>query len=164
MDAVRAADAEGVALLEGTAFADLAELLHIFDDEVAGLRELVAERGVAKVGGGHTVVDPTAGLRFALRHLGIDVAAHVGEEGDDIVVGHGLDFVDLGLVELGVFADPGGLFLGDATLAELRLSLAGEHLDLLPDGVLVLEREDVTHLGAGISIDHAGSFTWTQGR
>ena len=109
-------------------------------------------------------MDPTAGLRFALRHLGIDVAAHVGEEGDDIVVGHGLDFVDLGLVELGVLADPGGLFLGDATLAELRLSLAGEHLDLLPDGVLVLEREDVTHLGAGISIDHAGSFTWTQGR
>ena len=31
-------------------------------------------------------------------------------------------------------------------------------LDLLPNGVLVLEGEDVSHLRAGIAIDHSGSF------
>ncbi len=49
VNAVGAAGAQGVALLEGTALADLAQLLDVLDDEVAGLGELVAQGGVAKV-------------------------------------------------------------------------------------------------------------------
>ena len=56
----------------------------------------------------------------------------------------------------GLGADPGGLLAGDAALANLRVRLAGQHLDLLPDGVLVLEREDVAHLRTGVAIDHVG--------
>ena len=47
---------------------------------------------------------------------------------------------------------------GNTGLAELRLSLTGQDLNLLPNGVLVLEGEDVSHLRAGIAIDHSGSF------
>ena len=154
VDAVRAAHAERVALLEGAAAADLAELPHVLDDEVGGLDELVAERRVAQVGGGHAKVDPAGGLGLALGDLRVDVGAHVGEEGDDVVVGHGLDGVDLLLVELCVSADPGGLLAGDADLAHLGVRLAGQNLDLLPDGVLVLQREDVAHLGTGVAINH----------
>ena len=152
-----AADAEGVLLLEGAALADLAELPAVLDEDVGGLDELVAQGGVAEVGGGHAVVDPAGGLGLTGGHVGVDVGAHVGEEGDDVVVGHGLDLVDLLLVEGGVLADPGGLLLGDAALAQLGVGLAGQDLNLLPDGVLVLQREDVSHLGAGVAIDHTGS-------
>ena len=159
-----ATNAEGVALLEGAALTNLAELAAIIDEDIGRLNELVAERGVAQVGAGHTVVHPTAGLRLALGDVPVDVLSHVGEEGDDVVVGDGLDGVDLLLVEGSVLADVGGLILGDADLAHLGVSLAGEHLDFLPDGVLVLEREDVAHLRAGIAINHASSFDWAAGR
>ena len=142
----------------GTALADFSQLLAVGKDDLSRLLQLVAEGSVAQVGGGHAKVDPAAGLGLSLRHVRIDVAAHVGEEGDDIVVGHGLDGVDLLLLEGGMVADPLGLLLGDANLAKLGLRLASQHLDLLPDGVLVLEREDVTNLGAGVAIDHANSF------
>ena len=158
VNAVRAANAEGLALLEGAALADLAKLANVLDDEIAGLRELVAEGRVAEVGAGHAVVDPAAGLGVALGHVGVDVAAHVGEEGDDVVVGDSLDGINLLLVELRVRANPGGLLLGDANLAKLGLGLAGQHLNLLPHGVLVLEGEDVAHLRTGIAINHEGSF------
>ena len=158
VDAVRATHAEGVTLLEGAALADLAELAHVLDEQVGGLGELVAEGRVAQVGGGHAIVDPAGGLGVAGGHVLVDVGAHVGEEGDDVVVGHGLDGVDLLLLEGGVVANPGSLLARDANLAELGLGLAGQHLDLLPDGVLVLEREDVAHLGTGVAIDHASSF------
>ena len=125
--------AEGVLLLEGATLADLAEPLAVLDEDVGGLDELVAQGGVAEVGGGHAVVNPAAGLGASLRHVLVDVGAHVGEKGDDVVVGHGLDGVHLVLVEGRMLADPGGLLAGDAALANLRVRLAGQHLDLLPD-------------------------------
>ena len=155
VNAVGAAGAEGVALLEGTTLADLAKLADVLNDEVAGLGELVAKGGVAKVGAGHAIVNPTAGLGSVSRDVGVDVLLHVGEEGDDVVAGDLLDLVNLGLLKVGVVADPGGLVLGDANLTKLGLGLASEDLDLLPDGVLVLEREDVAHLRTGITVDHA---------
>ena len=158
VDAVGPAHAEGVSLLECATLADLAELAAVLDEDVGGLDELVAEGRVAKVRARHAVVDPAAGLGLALRHVAVDVGAHVGEEGDDVVVGHGLDGVDLILVEGRVVANPPRLVSGDAALADLGVRLAGEHLDLLPDGVLVLERKDMTHLRTGVAIDHRGSF------
>ena len=156
VDAVRAAHAEGVTLLEGAALADLAKLLAVLDEDVGGLDELVTQGSIAQVRGGHAVVDPAGGLGASLGHVLVDVGAHVGEEGDDVVVGHGLDGVHLVLVEGGVLANPGGLLVRDAALTDLRVRLAGQNLDLLPDGVLVLQREDVAHLRTGVAIDHVG--------
>ena len=158
MDAVGATGAEGVALLKGAALADLTELLNILDNEVAGLGELIAKRSIAQIGAGHAVMDPTAGLRSIGRDIGVDVLLHVGKEGDDVVTGDLFDLVDLSLLEVGVIANPLGLVFGDADLTEFCLSLAGQNLDLLPDGVLILQREDMAHLGTGIAVDHCGSF------
>lgn len=68
------------------------------------------------------------------------------------------DLVDLRLLKVGVVADPLSFFFRNTDLAELRLGLAGQNLNLLSNGVLVLEGEDVSHLRAGIAIDHSGSF------
>ena len=158
VDAMSAAGTERVALLKGATLANLAELLDILDDQVAGLGELVAQGRVAQIGAGHAIVNPAAGLGVALGNIGIDVFLHVGQEGNDVVARDFLDLIDLRLLKVGMVADPLGLVFGNTDLAELRLGLAGQDLDLLPNGVLVLEGEDVSHLRAGIAIDHSGSF------
>ena len=158
MDAMSTAGAERVALLKGATLADLAEFFDVLDDQVAGLGELVAQGRVAQIGAGHAIVNPAAGLGVALRNIGIDVLLHVGQEGNDVVARDFLDLIDLRLLKVGMVADPLGLVFGNTDLAELRLGLAGQDLDLLPNGVLVLEGEDVSHLRAGIAIDHSGSF------
>ena len=91
-------------------------------------------------------MNPAAGLGVALGNIGIDVLLHVGQEGNDVVARDFLDLIDLRLLKVGMVADPLGLVFGNADLAELRLGLAGQDLDLLPNGVLVLEGEDVSHL------------------
>ena len=153
-----AAGTERVALLKGATLANLAELLDVLDDQVAGLGELVAQGRVAQIGAGHAIVNPAAGLGVALGNIGIDVFLHVGQKGNDVVARDFLDLIDLRLLKVGMVADPLGLVFGNTDLAELRLGLAGQDLDLLPNGVLVLEGEDVSHLRAGIAIDHSGSF------
>ena len=158
MDAMSTAGAERVALLKGATLADLAEFFDVLDDQVAGLGELVAQGRVAQIGAGHAIVNPAAGLGVALGNIGIDVLLHVGQEGNDVVARDFLDLIDLRLLKVGMVADPLGLVFGNTDLAELRLGLAGQDLDLLPNGVLVLEGENVSHLRAGIAIDHSGSF------
>ena len=158
MDAMGAAGAERIALLEGTTLADYAKLLDVLDNQVARLSKLIAQSRIAQVGAGHTVVNPAARLGLDLGNIGVDIFLHVGQEGDDIVARDLLDLVNLRLLKVGVVANPLGLFFGNTDLAELRLSLAGQDLNLLPNGVLVLEGEDVSHLRAGIAIDHSGSF------
>ena len=92
---------------------------------------------------------PAGRLVFALGDVGVDVARHTGGERDDVVVRHFLDLVDLLNGEVGVVADPLG------RLAELCLGLAGQNLDLLPNGELVLEFPDATHFRTSIATDHA---------
>ena len=154
MDAVGTAGAERVTLLECTPLADLAKLLDVLDDDVGRLDKLIAQSGVAQIRRRHAKVHPAAGLGLALGNVLIDILAHIGKEGDDIMVGYRLDGVDLLLVEGRMLTNPRSLFFGDADLSQLGLCLAGKHLDLLPDSVLVLQREDVTHLGTGIAINH----------
>ncbi len=141
MDAMSTAGAERIALLEGATLADLAELLDVLDDQVAGLGELIAQSRIAQVGAGHAVVNPAAGLGLTLGNVSVDVLLHVGQEGDDIMARDLLDLVDLCLLKVGMVADPLGLVFGNTDLAELRLGLAGQDLDLLPNGVLVLEEK-----------------------
>ena len=106
VDAMSTAGAERVALLEGTALADLAEFLDVLDNQVTGLGELVAQSRIAQVGAGHAVVNPTAGLGVALGNIGVDVLLHVGQEGDDVVARDLLDLIDLCLLKVGMVADP----------------------------------------------------------
>lgn len=141
VDAMSAAGTERVALLKGATLANLAELLDVLDDQVAGLGELVAQGRVAQIRAGHAIVNPAAGLGVALGNIGIDVFLHVGQEGNDVVARDFLDLIDLRLLKVGMVADPLGLVFGNTDLAELRLGLAGQNLDLLPNGVLVLEEK-----------------------
>ena len=158
MDAMGATGTERVALLEGAALANLAEFFDVLDNQVTGLGELVAQSRIAQVGAGHAIVNPAAGLGVALGDIGVDVLLHVGQESNNVVARDFLDLVDLCLLKVGVVADPLGFVFRNADLAELRLGLTGQDLDLLPNGVLILEGEDVSHLRAGIAIDHSGSF------
>ena len=103
-------------------------------------------------------MDPAAGLGVALRNIGVDVLFHVGQESNNVVARDFLDLIDLCLLKVSMVADPLGFVFRNTDLAELRLGLAGQDLDLLPNGVLVLEGEDVSHLRASIAIDHSGSF------
>lgn len=141
VDTMSAAGTERIALLKGATLANLAELLDVLDDQVAGLGELVAQSRVAQIGAGHAIVNPAAGLGVALGNIGIDVFLHVGQEGNDVVARDFLDLIDLRLLKVGMIADPLGLVFGNTDLTELRLGLAGQNLDLLPNGVLVLEEK-----------------------
>ena len=154
MNAVRAAHAQGILELKGTAAARLAELLDIGQNDVDGLRDLIGKRGIAQIGARHAVVHPAGRLGVALGNLGVDVGTHVREEGDDVVVGDRLDLVDFLLVEGGMLGNPSRLFLGDADFAQLSLGFASRDLNLLPNGVLVLKLPDGSHFGAGVAIDH----------
>ncbi len=153
---MRATSAQCVLLLKGAALANLAELSHILDDDVAGLCELIAQRRVAEVGARHAVVDPPARLGLAFGNLGIDVGAHVREEGDDVMVRRRLNLVNLFLDELRMVTNPRSLIARDTNVPKLGLGLAGQNLDLLPHGILVLKREDVAHLRTGVAVDHDG--------
>ncbi len=141
VDAMGTAGAERVALLEGATLANLAEFFDVLDNQVTGLGELVAQSRIAQVGAGHAIVNPAAGLGVALGNIGVDVLLHVGQEGNDVVARDFLDLIDLRLLKVGMVADPLGFVFRNADLAELRLGLAGQNLDLLPNGVLVLEEK-----------------------
>ena len=86
--------------------------------------------------------------------IGADDFRKVGQEGDDVMLGHGLDLVDAGHVEgcvLG-FPDGGGILLRDHAKGGLRV--AGMGLDLEPDAEFGLGRPEGDHFGAGIAGDH----------
>ena len=98
---------------------------------------------------------PAGRLVGALGDVGVDVARHTGGERDDVVIRHFLNLVDLLNGEVGVIADPLGLLARDARLAELGLGLAGQNLDLLPNGEFVLKFPDATHFRTSVATDHA---------
>ena len=154
MDAMGTANAQGLLELEGTAFAGFTELLHVIQNDVHSLGDLVGKGRVSQVGRSHAVMNPAARRLLALRNIGVDVLGHVGGEGDDIVVRYLLDLVDALNREVGMCTDPSGLFLGYARFTQLSLCLAGQDLNLFPDLELVLQLPDGAHLGARVATDH----------
>jgi hypothetical protein len=63
------------------------------EQDVGGANELDVEGGVEHVGRRHALVDEAAGIRA-------DELGEMREEGDDVMLGDGLDLVDAGDVEL----------------------------------------------------------------
>ena len=96
MDAMAAADADGVLVLEGAALEGGQQAIDIGDEQVGGAGELDVEAGVEHVRGGHALMHE-AGFRP-------DDFGEMREEGDHIVLGDGFDLVDAGDIEYGIAA------------------------------------------------------------
>ena len=86
VDAVAAADRDGVLVLEGAALQRGQQRVDVGEQDVGGARQLDAEAGVEHVGRGHALVDEA--------RVGADELGEMGQEGDDVVLGLALDLVD----------------------------------------------------------------------
>ncbi|MNT41907.1 hypothetical protein D3C72_1782910 [compost metagenome] len=88
-----------------------------------------------------------------------DKFGKMGEEGDDVVLGDGFDFIDAGDVEGGaaaLFPDRlGRRFRNDA---EVGQCVTGMCLDLEPDAELCFRRPDGDHFRPGVTRDHGNDF------
>ena len=144
VDAVGAADAERVAVLQRPLDQGVAVGARAGDDDLAGLAQLQRQRRVEHVGGGEAVVDPAPVLAD---RGGDDV-----DEGGDVVVGDLLALVDRLDREGGVGPRRlGGLARHHALLGP---GLGRRQLDLEPGTPSCLRRPDRPDLGAGVAGDH----------
>ncbi len=145
VDAVGAADAERVAVLQRPLDQGVAVGAGAGDDDLAGPAQLQRQRRVEHVGGGEAVMDPAPVLA--------DRAGDDVDEGGDVMVGHPLPLVDRLDRERGPSAraasaaSPGN----DALLGP---RLGRRQLDLQPALHLRLRRPDLPDLGTGIAGDH----------
>ncbi len=147
MDAVGAADAERVALLEGPLDQGVAVGAGGGEDDLAGLAQLQRQRRVEHVGGGEAVVDPAPVLADG---GGDDV-----DEGSDVVVGDPLALFHRLDREGGPLPRRRSGLVGDGAL--LGPGLGCRQLDLEPALHLPLRGPDCPDLRAGIAGDHPGS-------
>ena len=137
VDAVGAADAERVAVLERPLDQGVAVGAGARQHDLAGLAQLQRQRRVEHVGGGQPVVDPAPVLAD---RGGDDV-----DEGGDVVVGHLLALVDRLDREGGVGPRRLGRLARHRAL--LGPGLGGGQLDLEPALELALRRPDRADLG-----------------
>ena len=86
MDAVAASDADRVLVLEGPALERRQQSIEVIQQNVGSLLQLHRQAGVEHVGGGHAL------MHEARRRP--DMFGDIGQEGDDVVLGLALDFVD----------------------------------------------------------------------
>jgi hypothetical protein len=103
--------------------------VHARQQQVGGAHQLDVQRGVEHVRRRHALVDEA-------RLVIADDLGQMGQEGDDVMLGHRLDLVDAGHVEFHVLRFPHGLRVRLRDDAELGLRVAGMRLDLVPDAEL----------------------------
>jgi hypothetical protein len=147
VDAVRAADADGVLVLDGAALDGGEKRIHVGEQKVGCLDQLDVEAGVEDIRRGHALMDEAG--------IGTDNLGQVGKEGDDVVLGFALDFIDAVDVEGGLcppFSQMVWRPLGDD--AEFGKCIAGMGLDLEPDPELRFRRPDCDHFRAGVTRYH----------
>jgi hypothetical protein len=147
MNRMRAADRWRHLMLVGAPLQRRQQGVDIGDENIARALQLHGEAGVEHIGRGHALMDET---RF-----GADEFGQMGEEGDDVMLGDALDFVDARDIEgdmPGLFPDRFGGLLRDH--ADLGQSVAGMGFDFEPDAKARLRRPDRNHFGAGIAWDH----------
>ncbi len=136
-----------VLVFEGARLQRRKNTVHAGEKDVGGAHELDVEGRVEHVGGGHALVHEAA--------VRADELGKVRQEGDDVMLGDGLDLVDAGDVEFGLsalFPDRfGRRFRDDAELGE---RIAGIGFDFEPDAELRFGRPDGDHVRSGIARDH----------
>ena len=96
VDAVGAADGRRQLVLEGAALQRGEQRVDVGDQDVGGARKLHGEAGVEHVRARHALMHEA--------RVRADELGEVGQEGDDVVLGHPLDLVDARDVELGLAA------------------------------------------------------------
>ena len=147
VDAVAAAHLQGVLVLPGPFFQGAQQAVQGAQDQFAGLLELQGVGGVQHVGAGEPQVDEPAG--------GAHVFGHVGQEGDDVVLGLFFYLIHPGGVEIGLFHDLLQGLVGNA--AQAVPGPAGGQLHLEPGPVAGAVGPDFAHFGQGVASDHGGS-------
>ena len=151
MDAVAAADGDGVLVLEGALLQRRQKRVEIGEQDVAGARKLHGEAGVEHVGRGHALVDEA--------RIRADEFGEMREEGDHVMLGDALDLVDAIDIELrraALLPDRLRRFLRDH--ADLGKRVAGMRLDLEPDAEAGFRRPDGDHVRARVAGDHSRRF------
>ena len=128
---------------------DRAQFPQVREQQVGGFGHLHGQRGIEHVARSHALVHPPAGRP--------DVARHIFQKRDHVVIGAFFDLHDLREVEFPLRAD----FLGIALRhhADLGLRLAGQGLDFEPDFVFALIRPDGGHFGSCVTFDHPADAT-----
>ena len=144
VDAVGAPHLHRVAKLEGAPLEHLAEGDEVALEKPAGTLDLQRQTGVEHVRARHAIVDVLRGVA--------DVLGHVGQKGDDVMVGGLLDLGDAGGVKPGPRLDLGHGLVGDP--AEPVPGAHRRELDLEPGPQLGFVGPDGAHLGQRVAIDH----------
>ena len=150
MDAVAAAYAQRVLVLEGAAFQCLEKRVDVVEQQARRAVELNRETGVEHVGRGHALMDEP--------RLVADMLGEIGQEGDDVVLGLALDFLDardVDVVDRRLAASPDGLRGLGRHDAEFGERVHGMRLDLEPDAVSRLVAPDIAHPGTAVAWDHS---------
>ncbi len=147
MDAVAAADADRVLVLDGAALQGGEQAVEIADQEIGGADQLDIEAGIEHIGRGHALMHEA--------RLGADDLGEMGQEGDDIVLHLALDRVDAGDIEDRVAALVPD-FLGRLLRHDAKLGhgVGGVGLDLEPDAEAGLRLPKGGHFLAGVAGDH----------
>ena len=147
MDAVRAAHADSVFVLIGAGFQRRQNLVEIGQQDVCRAHELHVQAGVEHVRRGHALMDEAGLFRT-------DMLGQMRQEGDHVMLGHGLDLVDARHVEFHILGLPHSLGIFARDHAQIGLRIAGMGLDLIPDLEFRRGFPDIDHLLAGITRDH----------
>ena len=87
-----------------------------------------------------------------------DMFGKMRQKGDYVMLGHSLDFIDAGDVELDILGAPDGFGVGLGDHAERCLRVAGVGFDLVPDPEPCLGRPDGNHFGTRVTGDHRRTF------
>ena len=144
VDAVGAADRQGLGVLAGQTCEDRQQGLNIGQQEVGRLAQLDGKRGVDDVRRGQAQVQVAPGLTQRL--------GHGRHKSDHIVLDLGLNLPHAGQVQ---DRPPAKFFgCGARNLAVFGQRLAGQQLHLQPLGEFVLFRPNLTHDRAGIAFNH----------
>ena len=151
VNAVAAAHTYGHFVFQRALFQRRQQGIHIGQQYVGGAHQLHVQAGVKHIRRGH-----------ALMHEAGLVAAHMfgqmSEKGDDVVFGHGLDFINAGHVKFHVLGFPDGIGVLARDHTQIGHCIAGVRLDFIPDAELRGRLPDLNHVGAGITGDHGRAF------
>ena len=124
MDAVAAADAQGVLVLAGAALERGQQAVQVPQQQVGCLRHLYGQASIQDIRGGHAEMNEP--------RLRPDMFGQAGQEGDDVVLDLPFDHRDARKIPGAALAHGFGGGMGDHT--ERRLGIAGMGLDLVPNG------------------------------